>query len=405
MKILKAYRFRLKPTPEQRQQLNEMVGSCRFVWNKVLSMNLERLKNKQHILWYYESDFWSKIWKSSDEYAFLKAVPAHCLQQKLKDLDKAFRNAFDKNQPLKRIPRFKKKGLGDSMRFPEPRHIKMNNRRIQLPKLGWIGFYSSQKIIGDLRNVTLSMKNDRWFMSVQVEVNMVQKTTEATSWVGIDVGIATFATVSDGTIIEPIHAFRKTETQLKKAQHALTRKQRFSSNWKKQKHKIGKIHGKIAHIRHDFLHKSSTQLCKNHAMIVIEDLKISKMSKSASGTIEVPGKNVSAKSGLNKSLLDQGLGEFKRQLEYKLNWQGGMLIKVNPQYTSQQCHVCGHTTKENRTTQSEFACIACHHKEHADLNAAKNILAAGHAVLACGEVGLPNSMKQEPLRNRKKIAA
>jgi len=103
-------------------------------------------------------------------------------------------------------------------------------------------------------------------------------------------------------------------------------------------------------------------------------------------------------------LLDQGFGEFKRQLEYKINWQGGILIKVNPQYTSQKCHVCGHIDKENRKSQSNFACIACHHKENADINAAKNILAAGHVVLACGEIGLPNSMKQELLRNCERVA-
>ena len=138
---------------------------------------------------------------------------------------------------------------------------------------------------------------------------------------------------------------------------------------------------------------------------MVEDLKILNMSKSAAGTIELPGKNVKAKSGLNKSLLDQSFGEFKRQLNYKLGWQGGMLVHINPQYTSQKCHVCGSIDKANRKSQSEFVCIACHHTDNADINAAKNILAAGHAVLACGEIGLPNSMKQEPLRNCEKVAA
>ena len=110
-------------------------------------------------MWYHELDFWSKLWKSSDEYSFLKLIPAHCLQQKLKDLDKAFRDAFDKNQPLKRIPKFKKKNLSDSFRFPEPNHLEINNRRIKLPRLGWMGFHQSQKIIGNVRNVTISKKN------------------------------------------------------------------------------------------------------------------------------------------------------------------------------------------------------------------------------------------------------
>src|SRR3990167_274347 len=404
MKIKKAYKFRLKPSNIQYQELNKISGACRFAWNKALSLNLNRLQKKQPLMWYHELDFWSKLWKSSDEYSFLKLIPAHCLQQKLKDLDKAFRDAFDKNQPLKRIPKFKKKNLSDSFRFPEPNHLEINNRRIKLPRLGWMGFHQSQKIIGNVRNVTISKKNNHWFASIQVETEITNKITEAKSCIGIDVGIAQFATLSDGTVIKPINSFRKQEKQLKHAQKNLSRKKKFSNNWKKQKNKIGKIHSKITCIRHDFLHKLSTQFSKNHAMIVIEDLKISNMSKSASGTVESPGKNVSAKSGLNKSLLDQGFGEFKRQLEYKINWQGGILIKVNPQYTSQKCHVCGHIDKENRKSQSNFACIACHHKENADINAAKNILSSGHVVLACGEIGLPNSMKQELLRNCERIA-
>src|SRR3990167_91820 len=404
MKIRKAFKFKLKPNQQQWLQLNEIAGGCRFVWNKMLRLNLDRLQNKQYLIWYHEADFFSKLWKLSNEYSFLKSIPAHCLQQKLKDLDKAFRDAFDKKQPLKRIPKFKKKNCGDSFRFPEPKHIDINNRRIKFPKLGWMGFNQSQKMVGDIKNATISRKNNEWFVSIQVEVEN-KITTAATSIVGIDLGVIQFATLSNGAIIKPINAFRKQEKRLAKAQKNLSRKIKFSQNWRKQKNNIQNIHSKITHKRQDFLHKTSTQLCKSHAVIVVEDLKISNMSHSAAGSIDLPGKNVKAKSGLNKSLLDQSFGEFKRQLGYKLNWNGGLLIEVNPQYTSQKCHVCGHTTKDNRKSQSEFACIKCYHTENADINAAKNILAAGHAVLACGESGLPSSMKQELLRNREKIAA
>lgn len=146
-------------------------------------------------------------------------------------------------------------------------------------------------------------------------------------------------------------------------------------------------------------------LSKNHAGIVVEDLKIRNMSQSSKGTIQSPSKNIKAKSGLSKSLLDQGFGEFVRQLEYKLNWREGYLIKVNSRYTSQRCYQCGHVEKENRKSQSEFCCVKCGHHDDADMNAAKNILAAGHAVIACGEIGLPNSLKQEPLQNCEKVAA
>ena len=121
------------------------------------------------------------------------------------------------------------------------------------------------------------------------------------------------------------------------------------------------------------------------------------MSRSAKGTLEQPGGNVRAKSGHNRSILDQGWGEFRRQLEYKLKWLGGIFVKVNPRHTSQRCSACKHVDPLNRQSQESFECQSCGHAENADINAAKNILAAGYAVLACGEEALAASMKQEPL--------
>jgi putative transposase len=121
-------------------------------------------------------------------------------------------------------------------------------------------------------------------------------------------------------------------------------------------------------------------------MIVIEDLKVSSMSKSAKGTAEQHGRNVKAKSGLNRSILDHGWYEMRRQLEYKQLWRGGQVLAIPPAYTSQRCASCGHTAKENRISQSRFECLACGYTENADINGARNILAAGHAVLACGGI-------------------
>jgi len=397
MKIQKAYKFRLKPDAVQEQQLNSFAGHCRFLWNKVLSLNLERLNNKQSLIWYHEANFWLTFWKKSDDYGFLKEAPAQCLQQKLKDLNRAFQDAFDKNQPGKKMPIYKKRENKNSFRFPEPKHIQLDNRRIKFPKLGWMGFYKSEKIHGELRNVTVSKESDHWYMSIQVEMDVPDPVHPAHSAIGIDVGIKKFAAISDGSISDPIHVFRVWEKRLGKAQKRLAKKVKFSENWKKQKKRIRKIHRKIANIRRDFLHKLSTQLCKSHALIVVEKLKITNMSKSAKGTLEQPGKNVNAKSGLNKSILDQGWGEFRRQLEYKLNWLGGIFQKVNPRYTSQTCNVCKHIDPLNRQSQERFECQCCGYTANADINAAKNILAAGLAVLACGEAALAASMKQEPL--------
>ena len=395
MQIKKAYKFRLKVTAEIKNKFLQFAGCCRKIWNLILSISLRRLENHQPIMWYHEADFWVKLWKQSEEYAFLKACPAQLMQQKLKDLDKAFRDAFDKKQPLKRLPIWRERGKHDSFRYPQ--HFKLDNKRIFLPKIGWVSFFKSQSISGIPKNVTVSRQGEYWYISIQTEEQKEAHIHPSQSAVGIDLGIARFAALSNGASLSAIDSFRKHENKLSKLQRQLRKKIKFSNNWKKQVCKIGKYHQKIANIRKDFLHKASTTLSKNHAMIVVEDLKIANMSKSAKGTRDNPGKNVKAKSGLNKSILDQGWGEFRRQLSYKLEWLGGIFLKVNPKYTSQQCNSCKFIDKGNRLTQSLFKCLQCNHVDHADTNAAKNILAAGHAVLACGDVALAASMKQEPL--------
>ncbi len=357
-------------------------------------MNLDRLEDRKPIIWYQESAFWLTLWKRSDEMSFLKGCHSQPLQQTLKALDKAFKDGFDKKQPGKRIPTFKKKGARDSFRYPQG--FKLLGSRIYLPKVGWLRFHKSQDIIGTPKNVTVSRGATGWFVSIQVEYEAPEVAHASQTLVGIDLGVARFATLSDGTVFEPLNSFKHHQVHLARAQRSLSRKKKFSENWKKQKRKIARLHHKIAECRRDYLQKASTQISKNHAMIVIEDLKVSNMSRSAKGDRESPGKKVRAKSGLNRAILDQGWYAFRKMLEYKQAWAGGQVLAINPRYTSQTCLACGHRAKENRTSQSEFACQVCGFKAHADLVGAKNILAAGHAALACGDAGLPASMKQEP---------
>lgn len=172
--------------------------------------------------------------------------------------------------------------------------------------------------------------------------------------------------------------------RFKKNQAKLARRVKFSGRWKKQKAKISRLHAHIANMRRDYLHKVTTTVSKNHAMIVIEDMKVSVMSKSAAGTADEPGHNVAAKSGLNRVILDQGWYEMRRQLGYKQLWLGGEVQAGNPAYTSQKCAFCGHTAKENRQSQAVFICMACGYEANADINGTRNILAAGHAVLSGG---------------------
>ncbi|HCV4054169.1 TPA: transposase, partial [Shigella sonnei] len=157
----------------------------------------------------------------------------------------------------------------------------------------------------------------KWYVSIQTEYEVTEPTHSSTSMVGLDAGVAKLATLSDGTIFEPVNSFKSNQKKLARLQRAMSRKVKFSNNWNKAKRKVQNLHSRIANIRRDYLHKVTTTISKNHAMIVIEDLKVSNMSKSAKGTAEQHGRNVRAKSGLNRSILDQGWFEFRRQLEYK----------------------------------------------------------------------------------------
>jgi putative transposase len=277
-------------------------------------------------------------------------------------------------------------------------HNKIDNRRMFLPKVGWLGFYHSRKIKGRVKNITVTQKAGRWYASIQVEQDIEIERHPSDSRIGIDAGIKCFAAFSDGTLVEGVNSFRRHEQALAREQHRLARKQKGSENWKKQKKKISRLHYRIADIRMDFLHKLSTDICKNHARVYVEMLNIRGMSASARGTQEAPGRNVRAKSGLNKSILDQGWFEFQRQLGYKLDWIGGSLEEVDARHTSQRCSCCGHTEKGNRKTQAVFVCLSCGIEQHADVNAAKNILTVGLTGMAC-RANRKSGRQQEPAGN------
>ena len=395
MEILSAFKYELMPTGQQAHNMRRFAGSCRFVFNKALALQKERYESGEKKLGYAGLCKQLTEWRNGADTPWLKDSPIHPAQQALKDLELAYSNFFAKRADF---PRFKKKGNGDSFRYPDPKQIKLEreNGRIFLPKLGWIRYRNSRLALGALRNVTVSSKGGKWFVSVLMRREVEQPLPHGPS-TGIDVGIARFATLSDGTFLAPLNSFKKHEQRLAKYQRRMARKTKFSNNWKKAKGRVQRIHSSIANARNDFLHKASTQISKNHAMVCIEDLPVRNMSKSASGTLEAPGRKVAQKKGLNKAILDQGWGEFRRQLEYKTRWNGGAFVAVPAAYTSQTCPCCGHISRENRQTQALFACVSCGYENNADHVGAINVLAAGHAVLACGEpVQSGRSAKQEP---------
>lgn len=374
--------------------MRRFAGACRFVFNHALALQNENHEAGNKYIPYAKMASWLIEWKSHPDTQWLKDTPSQPLQQSLKDLERGYKNFFQKRAAF---PRFKKRGQNDAFRYPQGVKLDQANNRISLPKLGWIRYRNSREVIGEVKNVTVSKSCGKWYVSIQTECEVPEPVHKAASMVGLDSGVTKLATLSDGTVYQPVNSFKANQRKLAMLQRQLSRKVKFSANWHKQKKKIQRLHAHIANIRRDYLHKVTSEISKNHAMIVIEDLKVSNMSKSAKGTAERPGRNVRAKSGLNRSILDQGWYEMRRQLEYKQLWRGGQVLAIPPAYTSQRCACCGHTTKENRQTQSKFVCQSCGYTENADINGARNILAAGHAVLACGgmvQSGRP--LKQEP---------
>jgi len=342
MLIQKASKFRLEPTKRQTEQMAQFAGCARYVWNCALALQKESIRATGKRKSFAELCKILTEWRNDAERPWLKESDPACFQIK--------------------------------------------EETIRLPKIGWVEFRKSKEIDGTPKNITVSKRGTHWFVSIQVELEVLQPAHGSVSMIGVDMGICQFATLSDGTTLAPLNSFRKLESKLAKAQQELARKEKFSNNWKKQKAKVTRVHIKIADSRQDFLHKTSTNLSKNHAVIVLEDLKVANLSKSAKGTQEAPGRNVRAKSGLNKSILDQGWHEFRRQLEYKQAWSGGIVILVSPRNTSRKCSACDYIHEDNRRTQASFLCLRCGHGENADVNAAKNILAAGLAVSACGDI-------------------
>ena len=435
MKINKAYKFRLEPNAEQQIILNNLVGSARFVWNQMLAISFEMFAKNEFI---NATNLVNKIMdlKNNPDFSFLRThANAVSLQQKIRDLASAWSRFFDskthtrlkenKKKPRKPkffklvdgteiqlrplMPRFKRKSDGrDSIRLVQfDKYCRIEGNRVKLPNgVGFVKFKKSQDIIGTIKNVTISKKSGHWYVSFGTERALSENPIHpSTSAIGIDLGITKLITTSDGQYIKPKNSFKANQVKLAKLQRGLAKKVKFSANWKKQNRKIQKLHHHIANIRHDYLHKITTTISKNHAMIACEDLKVANMSKSASGTKEKKGRNVKAKSGLNKSILDQGWGMMVNMLEYKQQWQGGLLIKVNPRYTSQTCFECKHIAKENRRTQANFECVKCTYIANADVNAARNILAAGHAVLSAeGGRGKGRPLKQKTCDGREKVA-
>lgn len=356
--IKKGYTTRIYPNNEQKELINKTIGSSRFVYNHFLDYS-----NKNDYETY--TKFCKLLTKLKKKYKWLKEVDSLALQQSLRDLDKAFKNFF-KGQ--NNYPKFKSKKKARlsyrTQRFVRPggtTNIKVENNKIKLPKIGWIKFNKHQEIEGKIKNVTVSKKAGKYYISICLENVLVQKVDYSKqNEIGIDLGLKNFAITSDGKKVENPKHLAKYEDKLAKLQRKLAKKEEGSNNWLKVKKKIQTLHKKIADVRKDFLHKLSTQLTKENQLIAIEDLNIKGMLKN---------------SKLAKHISDVSWSKFTTMLEYKGNWYDCIIQQVNRFFASSQtCNECGTKNPKVKDLSVRFWTCECGANHDRDINASKNIL-------------------------------
>ncbi|WP_256862946.1 transposase [Microbispora sp. GKU 823] len=316
-------------------------------------------------------------------------------QATLRRLDKAFRAFFARVHEgrVPGFPRFKGRGWFDTVEWPkdgdgcrwdsQPEHPTATFVRLQ--GIGHVRVHQHRPVKGRVKTISVKREGARWYVILSCDDVPAEPLRQTGAAVGLDMGVASLATTSDGDHLDNPRHLAGSAGRFVAAQQALARKTRGSVRRRKAVAQVAALHAKVRRQRLDYAHKQALTLVRGYDVIVHEDLRIANMTRSASGTVEQPGRNVAQKSGLNRSILDAGWGVFLQVLAHRAESAGRELIAVNPVNTSRTCARCGHVAKENRVTQAAFRCMVCGHTAHADVNAAKNILRAGLALRDAAE--------------------
>ncbi|NEP45317.1 MAG: IS200/IS605 family element transposase accessory protein TnpB [Okeania sp. SIO2H7] len=385
----KAFKYRFYPTPEQETLLRKTLGCTRLVYNRALAARTEAWYEHQERIGYKETSAMLTEWKKLDELAFLNEVSCVPLQQGLRHLQKAYSNFFAGRA---KYPNFKKKSNGGSAEFTRSA-FKYRDGNVYLAKCAEpLPIRWSRQLPDGVQPSTITVRltpSGRWYVSLLVDVE-INPLPPVTNKVGLDLGIASLLILSDGTKITNPKPFRAKRRKLRKAQKALARKQKGSNNRHKARLKVARIYAEIGDARKDHLHKLTTQLIRENQTIVVEDLAVKNMVKN---------------HRLALSISDASWGELVRQLEYKAEWYGRELVKIDRWFpSSKRCSNCGHIADKMPLNIREWKCSKCGCSHDRDVNAAKNILAAGLAVSVCGATVRPEgsksrkagAMKQKP---------
>jgi putative transposase len=402
--MLTGRKYRLELTPGQAEFAETIGGICRSVWNTALEQRREYRRRGAWINYHQQA---AELVDAKREHEWLKAAPSHVLQQTLMDLDRACRRHGTWNIHWR--GRSGRHRWNPSFRFPDPKQIAVQRLgrktgRVRLPKLRWVRLRWSRPLGGTLRSATVSRDGAHWFVSFLVEDGHTTPTKHASmSAVGVDRGVAVAVAVSDGTLRDREFRTPGETTRYRRLQQQLARQRKGSVNREKTVAAMRQLRRRERDRRRDFCVWTANRLATRHGLIVVEDLKTRHMTASAKGTIDQPGSNVRQKAGLNRAILDKGWHLFARALENVARYTGAQIVKVPAPYTSQRCSTCRNVDPASRESQAVFRCTTCGHTENADVNAAKNVLADGLSVSACGDLGTSRSVKQEPAGNREEL--
>ncbi len=371
MKLKKVYRFRLKPTATQEEGLHRLAGARRFVYNWALERRRSYYKEHAKSITHKQLSAELTALKRQPERAWLNESDSQSLQQVLKDLERAFKNFFERRTGY---PRFKSRRR-DSLTFRIPQRVRVEGEKLYVPKVGWVRFRKSRQIEGRTKGATFKRDAaEKWHVTLVVEFEMPDTPLPAPERrervVGLDAGLKDFVVLSSGERVPTPRFYRNSERKLKRAQRRLSRKKKGSNNRHKARKKVARVHRKVADKRRDFLHKLSSKLVRAHEGICIEDLSIRGLVRTK----------------LAKSFSDASLGEFRRMLEYKALWHRRKLVKVGRFYPSTKlCSECGLVNAHLTLSQRIWDCCECGTSHDRDLNAATNIRAEGLRVLAAGQ--------------------
>jgi putative transposase len=314
-----------------------------------------------------------------------------CERAAIRRLDRAFRGFFRRVKAGQKpgYPRFKGRGWWDSIEWPQNGGARWDSvphstvTRVYLLGVGHVRVHQHRAVKGRVKTITVKREGKHWYVILSCDDVPAEPLEPTGTAAGIDVGVASFLTTSDGAHVPNPRPLAATAGRLAAAQRDLARKKRGSNRRKKAVAKVAKLHGKVRRQRLDHAHKTALTLVRDHDVIVHEDLRITNMTRRPKPRPDGNGghqpNGAAAKSGLNKSIQDAGWGIFLRVLAAKAESAGRTVIAADPRHTSQRCAPCGHTAAGNRVSQAEFRCLSCGHQAHADVNAARNILRAGLA--------------------------